>query len=167
VEHAKAPVEVVEGPELVQGVGDEQVVVALILEDLRERRLVSGDGLPAPQAHVVLAPLNPAPEGKGAQTRVDPAPRRDGGDGLGVCLGEAQALSSEGVEVGGLDPGVAVGAYVVLSEAVYDHHDDVHPGPSLRKVVFGKPGEAAAPGGPEQGHTRRAGPRDLQEIPPR
>src|SRR3712207_9553106 len=68
------------------------------LEDLRERRLVPGYGLPAPQAHVVLAPLHPAREGEGAQTRVDPAPRRDGGDGLGVRPVEAQALSRRSEE---------------------------------------------------------------------
>jgi hypothetical protein len=64
VEGVKAAVHVVEGPELVQGVGDEEVVEALVEQDLRERGLLAGDGLPAPQVHVVLVPLLPVPKGK-------------------------------------------------------------------------------------------------------
>jgi hypothetical protein len=73
VEGVKAAVHVVEGPELVQGVGDEEVVEALVEQDLRERGLLAGDGLPAPQVHVVLVPLLPVPKGEGPDPRVHAA----------------------------------------------------------------------------------------------
>src|SRR3712207_7747437 len=79
---------------------------------------ISRDGLPTPQAHVVLVPLLPVPERERTDARVDPAPRRDGGNRLGVGAGEEQALVGERVEVGRLYPVVAVGPDVVLPQAV-------------------------------------------------
>src|ERR671916_852739 len=122
VEDVEAAVHVVEGPELVQGVGHEEVLVALVGEDLGERRLVARDGLPTPQAHVVLVPLLPVPERERTDARVDPAPRRDGGNRLGIGAGETQALVGERVEVGGLYPVVAVGPDVVLPQTI-DYHN--------------------------------------------
>src|SRR3712207_708996 len=85
-----------------------------------------GDALPA-RRHEGL-PLRgvPVPERPGPYTRVDSPARREGREGLGVGLGEAQALVGESFEVWRLYPVVAVGAYVVLPQAVQDYQDDGH-----------------------------------------
>src|SRR5829696_6371290 len=84
---------------------------------------------------------------------------------------EQQALPCEGVEGRGLYPGVAVGADVVLPEAVYDHQDHVRTSPPAREVVIRYPrhlvGEAGAPGHAEQRRPGRADTSGPQEVPGR
>jgi hypothetical protein len=75
----KPTVHVVKRPELVQRVGDDQVVKTLFEQDLGQRYLVLRDGLPAPEVDVLAVPLMPVPEGEGSDTGMDRAPRQDGG----------------------------------------------------------------------------------------
>src|ERR671921_2345671 len=169
VEGVESPVHIVEGPELVQRVGDHQVVEALFEEDLGEGNLSSRDGLPAPEADILVIPLLPVPERERPYTRVDRAPRQDGRQGLGVRAVETQALFGEGVEVGGLYPVVAVDPEVVSSQAVYDHQYYVHSRSPARKVLFGHlcnaAGQAAAPGRAEHGSPGGPGTGHLEKVP--
>ena len=158
----KAPTEVQIATKLDVGVGHEVGAEALSRERLGHRGLPGGYGFP---------PVGGRAGRPGPHPRVDGAPGRQGGHRLGVGAGEQQALFGEGVEGGGLDPGVAVGADVVPPEGVNDHQDDVRPSPPAGQVLFrqARPlaGEPAAPGRSEQGRPRRSNARGPQEIPTR
>ena len=148
--------------ELYIGVGHQVGAKTLFRQYLRHRSLSGGDRLP--------------PEGgrsgwPGPHPCVDGTPNLYRGHGLGVGLGEEQALFGEGIQSGGLYPIVAVGADVVLPQGVYDHQDDVRSCRPAREVLLGQPrhsvGESCAPGRAEQGRpgrTRASGP---QEVPAR
>jgi hypothetical protein len=165
VEGVEAPLEVVEGPVHVQVVCDDVGVEALSGEHLGEDDLILWDRCPPIRLEAVVAYRVPVPEGPGPHPRVDGSPCRDGGDRLGVGAGEEEALLGQRVEVRGLDPAVAVSAYVVPSQAVQDHHDHVHLRSSLRKVLIGHLSEAvgqgAAAGRAEHGGPSRPSTGDL------
>ena len=125
VEDVEAAVEIVGGLELVQGVGDEQGLVTVRLENLSQRNLPVGDRLPPVASYVIALGRVPVPERRGPEACVDGPPRAKGGQRFGVSIGETQAFSGQGVEVGGFDPGIALGADVVFPQAIKDHHDHV------------------------------------------
>ena len=129
--------------ELYIGVGHQVGAEALFRQYLRHRSLSGGDRLP---------PEGGRSGGPGPHPCVDGTPHRDRGHGLGVGLGEEQALFGEGIEGGGLYPVVAVGADVILPQGVYDHQDDVGPVPppgryssGSRGTLSAKPAHPAAP----------------------
>ena len=88
-------------------------VVAVGGEDLGERRGVAGQRLPAHEGHRPAAERVVGAGGHG----------REAG---GVVSGEECGLGGEGVERGGQDGLLSVGAEVVLSEGVGNYPDDVH-----------------------------------------
>ena len=104
----------------------------------------------------------------GPHPRVDGASGRQGGHRLGVGAGEQQALFGEGVEGGGLDPGVAVGADVVPPEGVYDDQDDVQPSPAGRYTSGSETlREAVAPGQSSRVAPAAPTPRSSKNLPQR
>src|SRR5687767_14844739 len=101
-----------------QGISNENGLVAVLLEDLGQRRLVPGDGLPAPEPYVYALKALPVAEGKDPHARVYSPARQNGGRRLGVGPGKAQALFCEGIEVGRLYPVVAVRSQVIPPQTV-------------------------------------------------
>ena len=99
--------------------------VASALENLSQMPLPFRDRLPAPEPYVYAFVLMPVPERPGPHAGVYYPAGADREQGLGVGSAEAQALPGQSIYVGGLDPTIAVGSYVVFSEAVYDYQDDV------------------------------------------
>ena len=111
------PVEVEVRLEKVRAVHDEPGPDALRVGDLGDRDVAGIERLP------------PALRQDRVAGEKD-APHRDGGEAVPVALGEGYALGREPVEIGRLDPVVAVTPQVIGTEGVADHHDDIH-GPVL------------------------------------
>ncbi len=126
VEHPKAPLEVHGGMEEGLGIRVQDGAVAGGEQDLRERDLFLGDRLPARRLEGLPRKLDPFPERPGPHAGVNGPAGADSGQRLGVGPRKAQALPGQGVQVGGLDRLVAVGAYVIFSQAVQNHHYSVH-----------------------------------------
>src|ERR671911_2427682 len=125
VEDVEATMNIVGGLELVHVVSHEVGPVPRRLHRLGERGLVVGYRLPALQDYVLTLGRHPVSEGPGPEARVYGPPRADRRYGLGVSPTKEQAVFGEGVEVGGPDVLVAVGADVILPQAVDDDQDHV------------------------------------------
>ena len=111
--------------EVVGHVGEEAGMVAAAHQRLGDGRLVGRHGLPAGDVDVVPGHGGIAGEGEGPAARVQGASRRDGGQAFGMGVGEANALSSEAVQVGRVDPVVAVGTEIGGAQRIRHDDDDV------------------------------------------
>src|SRR5918995_5020515 len=160
IEGFEAALEVHRGVVLLQVVGNEQRLVARASHSLSEGDLVVRDRLPALKTDVYALVTSPVLERPGPEARVYGPPRADRWRGLGVSPTKAQALLCEGVQVGGLDLLVAVGADVILPQAVHD--DQHHVGSPVRGrgiawevreyARTSAPGEQRCPGYPSARH---------------
>src|SRR5215211_2164703 len=158
IEGFEAALEVHRGVVLLQVIGNEQRLVARASHSLSEGDLVVGDRLPALKTDVYAFVTSPVLERPGPEARVYGPPRADRRRGLRVCPTEEQALLCESVQVGGLDLLVAVGADVILPQAVHD--DQHHVGVRSRGITWevreyartSAPGEQRCPGYPRARH---------------
>src|SRR5215211_6739726 len=134
IEGFEAALEVHRSIVLLQVISDKQRLAARASHSLSEGDLVVGDRLPALKTDVYALVTSPVLERPGPEARVYGPPRADRRYGLGVSPTKAQALLCESVQVGGLDLLVAVGADVVLPQAVQD--DEHHVGVRRRGIAW-------------------------------